>query len=967
MVDRALLLTDVVDSTKWAQELGDEAFAPLWERHDRSARDLLRVWRGREIDKTDGFLMMFDRVADAAGYALAYHRALADAGLPFKARAGMHWGPVSLRLNPDADVALGAKPIELDGLAKSIAARVMAVAQGGQTLLTQEARERLVSDSLRIQSHGHWRLKGLPEPVELFEVGDTESPFLPPPDEQKAYRVLKQGDLWCPIREVKHSLPAERDSFVGRREPLLDIARKFEGGTRVVSILGIGGTGKTRLAMRFARSWLGDHPGGAWFCDLSQARTLDGVHFAIAQGLEMPLGTTDPIVQIAQAIAGRGRCLVILDNFEQVARHAEAVLGTLLDRAAEARFIVTTREVLGIPGEDTMALDPLPSQEGVTLFLSRARSAKHDIRFGDQDLPAVRELVQLLDGLPLAIELAAARVRIMSPRQLVTRMTERFKLLGPLTGRRDRQATLRTTFDWSWDLLNPTEMTALAQLSVFHGGFTLESADAVLDLSPVNEQAWTPDVVQLLLHKSFVRRVSDERFDLLESVRDYAAEHLRTEGRFAGSGARAERAAIARHFAHFAALDERAAVADGLAETNNLVAACRRAVEYGEARFAVGALLGAWAALRLVGPFEAALGLVAAVRSVPGLTSMQQTAIDAVAGDALLMLGKPGPARALLEAGLARARIDGDERQQARFTCLLAEVTSSEGESVHALQGFAQALSMAEAIGDDGLRCRATNGLGNQCNDLGRRDEARGHYTAALKIADAMKDERWQGGLTGNLAMLMHADGEVDAARLLYEQAIGLYRRIGNRRWEGNTRCNLGLLLLESGRTKEALDEFEQALSMARSMGHVRLECTALCNLGIAEQAVGNLTKARTRYEASISLARALGDRLSEGQFRGYLGVLLARTGQLAEAVESLETGELLLRDARADLSLALLLCQKVEVMKAAGRTNDAMAGLDQAEELAGRLRVSPDSELGRALAAARQWPSRSAQACSSS
>jgi len=950
----ALLLTDVVDSTRIAQEHGDEAFAVIWARHDRRARDLLRTWRGREIDKTDGFLVMFDSVADAAGYAVAYHRAIEAADMPFKARVGLHWGPVALRPNSDADVALGAKPTEVEGLAKATTARVMGIAQGGQTLMTSQAFEQHDSVGSRVQSHGHWRLKGLPEPIELFEVGDDRSPFVPPPDDLKAYRVVRQGDLWSPRREIKHSLPAERDRFIGRTEPLLTIADRFDAGSRLVSILGMGGSGKTRLAVRFAMAWLGDFPGGVWFCDLSQARTLDGVHFAIAQGLSVSLDASSPILQLSHAIAGRGRCLVVLDNFEQVVCHAEDILGPLLALAAQARFIVTTRAVLGIVGEDTLVLDPLSTDEATTLFLTRAKSAKHDFRPGEEDSAAIRRLVQLLDGLPLAIELAAARVRVIAPRALVARMTERFKLLGSANGRRGRQATLRNTLDWSWELLDATEKSALAQISVFEGGFTLESAGAILSFPDAAPPVWTPDVIQWLVDKTLVRRVSDERFGLLESVRDYAAEHLRTEGSFVGSGEEGERAAIARHFRYFASLDESAAVADALAEANNLVAACRRAVAHNDASCSVDTLVGAWSALRLCGPFRVALGLVEAVRAVPGLTPRQTIDLIAVASDVGLMMGDSKQARLLIDEGLRQARLEGSALQLARFTCLLGEVSSREGDSENAVRAFDDAVLLAEAIGDDGLCCKAKNGLGALCNDLGRPDEARDHYESALQIANRIRDKRWQAGVTGNLAMLLHASGQVDEAKLLYEQAIALARRIGHRRWEGNTRCNLGLLHLEQGRSKDAREEFELALSMARSMGHTRLECTVLCNLGIAAEKAGDFLDARGRYEESIAMAKSLGDQLSEGQFRGYFGALLARTGNLAEALASVATGEQMLRSAGADMSLALLLCQKAEVMCCVGRYDDSKACLDQADGIASKNSVSQDSELGRALISGR-------------
>ena len=365
---RALLVTDVVDSTTLAEHLGDSEAAALWAAHDRVARDLLRACRGLEIDRTDGFLLLFDTAADALGFALASHHALATLATPLRARAGLHVGSVILHRNRDADVALGAKPLEVEGLAKPVAARVMALALGGQTLLTAAARAALGETVVRLQSHGHWRLKGIAEPVELFEAGEDGAPFTPPPDGDKAYRVIRSRELWLPLREVRHSLPAERDEFIGRHEPLIELARRFEAGARLVSILGMGGTGKTRLATRFGWTWLGDFPGGVWLCDLAQARSVDGIASAVALGLDVPLDKDDPVARLRTAIAGRGLCLVILENFEQVARHAEATLGRWLDVAPQASFLVTTREVLGLPGElHANSRLPSPIPEAVAL------------------------------------------------------------------------------------------------------------------------------------------------------------------------------------------------------------------------------------------------------------------------------------------------------------------------------------------------------------------------------------------------------------------------------------------------------------------------------------------------------------------------------------------------------------------------------------------------------------------------
>ena len=954
----ALLVTDAVDSTRLTQTLGDAAMARHWAVHDRAARDLLPAWRGREIDKTDGMLLLFDHAADAVGYALAYHRALAAAGLPFKARAGIHVGEVTLRANPAEDVARGAKPVEVDGIALPVTARVMSVALGGQTLLTADARTALGEPAApnRIQSHGHWRLKGVAEPVELFEIGAADAPFTPPPDDEKVYRVVRTDDLWQPVREVRHSVPAERDSFVGRREPLLALARRFEDGARLVSVLGMGGTGKTRLATRFARTWLGEFPGGVWFCDLSQARTLDGIYFAVAQGLDMPLGKTDPVLQLGRAIDGRGRCLVILDNFEQVARHAEQTLGHWMDRAAQARFLVTTREVLGIVGEETLALEPLPGPDAAALFLRRAESANQGYRPSADDRAAIEQLVKVLDGLPLAIELAAARVRAMPPRTMLARMHERFNVLWSRAGRRDRQATLRAAFDWSWELLSEPEKAALAQLSVFQGGFTPESVEAVLDLSGMEGAHWTVDVVLWLVDKSFVRQIADGRFDLLESVREYAAEHLRTEGRYAGSGPPALVAAEARHGRFFAALGPKRAIENSCVELDNLVTACRRATARGDSDTAAQALRSAWGPIELQGPFRLGVELAEAVQALPGLSGAARAGVDLVSGAALQLCGRVAEAQRHLECAAAGAAAIGDRLLEGRALHILAPLQARGGHIEAASASFERALAAFQGIEDRSRECALLSGLGAFCESLGRSDDALRHYENGLRIARAAGHRRWEGGLAGNLAQFHANQGHLAKALPLYAQAVSIARELGDRQWEANARCNLGLLHFTEGRMTEAQAELEFALAAAREMGYAQLLSIVQCNLALVAEALGSFDEARAYHEAAVALARDLGDRRSEGQFLGYLGVLHARQRRLPAARDCLGAGEALLRSVSDRVSLGILLCGQAETEHLAGEPAAAQDKLAQAERIADELAdVEPGSEFGQALQRARE------------
>jgi predicted ATPase/class 3 adenylate cyclase/Tfp pilus assembly protein PilF len=947
---RALLLTDVVDSTQLSEKLGDHASAALWTAHDRVARDLLRSWRGREIDKTDGFLLLFGSAADATGYALAYHQAISALDVPLKARAGLHVGPVILRENSAADVALGAKSVEVEGIAKPIAARVMSIALGRQTLLTADAHKALGETSLRIRSHGYWRMKGVSEPVELFEVGDTDSGFVAPPDSEKAYRVMRQGDLWLPVRQIRHGLPAERDTFVGRHETMLELSRRLDDGARLVSVLGIGGSGKTRLVQQFAWRSLGEFPGGAWFCDLAQARSADGIIHAVAAALEVPLGKDDPIVQLGNAIAGRGRCLVILDNFEQVSRHAEETLGRWLNRASAAQFVVTTRDVLGLPGEQTIALPPLPPSDAVTLFVRRCQSAKHDFVATPEDEAAIDQLVKLLDGLPLAIELAAARIRVMSPKSLLARMSERFRVLGSSGGRRDRQATLRATFDWSWDLLPDSEKAALAQLSVFEGGFTLESAEAVLDLSAYSDAAWSADAVQSLLNKSFIRQGIGERFDLLVSVHEYAAEHLRTEARFPGSGAAALTSAEMRHAAYFAGLGEQRAVANRLAETDNLVAACRRAVA-NCAEHVVGALEGAWAALQLRGPMRAGVELASLALSTPRLELAARARIKRVAGKALEASGSKLEGRAHLDEALALARNVEDRRCEAQVLYDLGYLNESEGRMDEARTHYEAALALASRIDEPALQCLAQNGLGSLSEAQGQMDRARDHFEAALLIARRLGDRRREGRILANMGVLHLEQGRIDEGRTNYEAALAMAREVGDRQWEGNTLCNLGLLHQLEGRMPEARAELEGALALAREMGNPRLECIVLCNLGIVLESLDQLDPARSNFELALAIARELRDQRSEGQFLGYLALVHAKQGRLDEARQCLDKGERLLRAVSDRFSLGILQCSRAETEHLAGASEAAGAALTEAQSLANQLHAGPKSELGLAIA----------------
>ena len=959
-----LLVIDVVDSTAVASRLGDTKLSAWWTAHDRAARDLLSRWRGREIDRSDGFFLLFANVGEALGYAADYHRMLPGLHIapepPLKARAGIHVGGLVLRANPAPDVAQGAKALEADGIAKAVAARVMSLARGGQTLMTADANAALcallastaAAAGPVVRSHGHWRLKGMAEPIELLEAGDAHTLFEPPADSEKVHRVVWRDNRWLPACEVGHSLPSEPDAFIGRADALRTLATLIAAGTRLVNVHGMGGSGKTRLALHYGWRWLGDFATGCWFCDLSQARDLDGLVRAVAQGLQIPLGRADAVAQLGQAIAGRGECLVILDNFEQVASLAETTLWAWMCRAPRARFLVTSRDVLRLPGEQVLPLAPLIRREGVELFTRRAIGAGADPEAWSEDAPqALEALVDLLDGLPLAIELAAARSALLEPGALLERMDQRFKLLTRGRGRTERQATLRATLDWSWDLLTVPERDALAQLSVFEGGATLQAIKATLAAGSADGPLLI-DVLQSLVEKSFVRRGANARLMLLNMVQDYASECLASPDRFPGSGPAALQHALQRHWRCFALMGPDRAVQDGCADLANLVVATRRAAAAGDGAAATAALEGAWAALRLRGPFSLGVELALGVEQVPGLDSRLRARVDCVAGWALRTSGRVPDARQRFEAALLGARAAADEANEALVLALMGDLHVNEGRIDAARAALLQASAIAERLDARPLLCQVQASLGNLEDCLGHLDEAAACYAQVLSMARALNHRRLEAGALGNLGLVRDQQGQSASARSLYESALAAAREIGDRQWEGNNLCNLGLLLHLTDEPAPARAALAAALATARELGHARLECVTSINLSLVAIAAGDDAAAEPLLDNALRIARELGDRRTEGQVLGNLAALHARQQRLDAARESIERGAALLEAVNDRLSQALLLCDRAEVLQWSGAPAQARASIDAARAAAGEIKAGAQSELGRRLAA---------------
>jgi predicted ATPase len=646
-------------------------------------------------------------------------------------------------------------------------------------------------------------------------------------------------------------LPQPEGAFFGRqreRERLAAMVREQP----LVTLLGPGGTGKTRLALEVARDLEGAFPGGVWFCDLSEARDVVGAARGVARALDVALGG-QPLEALDAALVGLGPALLVLDNFEQLAGCAAETAGRWRRSAPEVRLLVTSREVLRLAGERLLPLDPLPLHEGppgdlealerspaAALFLDRARARQPDFALSAENASAVAALVGLLDGLPLAIELAAARAHVLSPEALVARLRERvgggarqqgrFRVLR--AGRADtaaRQATLRGAIDWSWELLADWEKAAFAQLGVFEGGFTLEAAEAVLDLSQAAQDLWPEDAVQALVDKSLVR-VGAGRFTMLVSLQEYAAEKL--------TGAERQ-ATEARHGAWFASFGTASAVAalsrrGGrarwralLADLDNLRAASRRAAARGDRVVACQAALAAREVYKQRGPYPEAVALLEGARETlggapPGLEVETPEAAQVLRTLALFYLldGRHRESMAHLQDALRGLRRCGDRSGEGDALGNIAHLTLLMGDREAALRGWEAARAVLRDAGD-------------------RVEEA---------------------NVLANLASLRASLGEVEASLADYEQARALYQATGHSAGEAHTLVGRASLRRRAGQLEAAGRDLDAAEALLDEGSQRPLQLAVSRGRAALLAARGRRAEARALLERALEIALELGN-----------------------------------------------------------------------------------------------------------
>jgi predicted ATPase/class 3 adenylate cyclase len=876
------LFTDLADSTRLWEE-NPEAMRVAVGRHVEVLRAAAESEGGWVFHaQGDGLRAAFAAAPAAVAAALAAQRALSaeqwPAGAPLLARLALHTGEAEARGGT------------YDGACVNRLARVLAAGHGGQILLTAAtaglARDRLPAGAW-LADLGEHRLPDLDRPERICELRHADLPAeLPPLASLEAYR---------------HNLPLRLTAFVGREREMAAL-RELLGGTRLLTLTGAGGSGKTRLALELAAALLDGYPDGVWLAELAGLVDPALVPSATALALGVRERPGQAVLDtLVEALRPR-RLLLVLDNCEHLLEASAELVTTLLRGCPEVRVLATSREPLraegettwtvpplGLPGIDGRPVGDLAGSDAVRLFVARAAAARPGFALTEQTGPAVAEVCRRLDGIPLALELAAARVRALSVEQIAARLNGPFgtgdrglSLLGP--GSRtapDRHRTLRAAIDWSHDLLEPDERALFARLAPFAGGFTLEAAEA----AGAGGAIAADQVLELLgrlVDKSLVLAEpgagGTPRFRLLETIRAYALE------RVAGSGD--EEATRRRHAAFFLALAERAEVEltgprqqawleqlEG--EHDNLRASLGWCLANREAESALRLASALWRFWQVHGYLSEGRkwldGALAIGRA--GAPPMLLAKASNAAGALAAFCGDYEAAAAFLEESVAVRREQGDQSNLARSLANLGIVARRQGDHARATALYEESLALRRALGDRWGIASALLNVGMVARDQGDLARATTALEESLGLSRELADTYGIANALNHLASVSRAQGDLRRARALHLQSLELFRGLG-------------------GRT-ELAECLEGLASVAVEQGNEMLAARLFGAAESAREAVGAPLSPvdRVGYDRAVGQARARGD---EATFAAAWaeGRVLPLEQALSEAVAVPEAAE---------------------------------------------------------------------------
>jgi predicted ATPase/DNA-binding SARP family transcriptional activator/DNA-binding CsgD family transcriptional regulator len=692
-----------------------------------------------------------------------------------------------------------------------------------------------------------------------------------------------------PLQFSGHNLPAPRTSFVGRERELLEVKREL-AMTRLLTLTGTGGSGKTRLALEVARSLLGAYPDGVWLVELAPLSERAHVPQAVARALGVKERPAQPLSDTLAEVLRTKQALLVLDNCEHLVEAVAPLVDVLLDACPRLRVLATSREGLGIAGEMKWLVSSLsvpdPRQqptaeeleryESVRLFVERAHYRNPAFVLTPQNMHAVAQICERLDGIPLAIELAAARVGL-SVEQIATRLDDSLRLLT--TGSRTssaRQRTLRGALDWSYDLLSEPERVLFGQLSVFAGGWTLEAAEAAALGENVKEDEIL-DLLSSLVDKSLVVAEATGkgavRYGMLEPVRQYSRERLGESGEV-----EAIRRAHARFFLALAeeADSELRGPRQGTwlerleTEHDNMRAALTWSVEGGDAeqglRFA-GALAWFWGVRGHYAEGRRWLEELLSKASAAPITARAKALVGA--GRLMALYGDYEPAEITTKEGLRLYQEIGDRKGIARSRADLGWITLAQGH-LERTRTLTEGLARNQESDDSDVHGRGLETLGWLAWDQGYLEQGRSLLEDGLEISRKSGDIRGiVYGLTnvGYAAMLQ---GDYERAKALTEEGLTLSRELGDQPGIVYLLCNLGTIAQEQGDYERAAELFKESIKRNRRLGNRAILAELVEGIAGVVGAYGGAVRAARLYGAAEALREAIGVPLPESDRPRY-------------------------------------------------------------------------------------------------
>lgn len=661
-----------------------------------------------------------------------------------------------------------------------------------------------------------------------------------------------------PTTKTTNLTPARTD-LIGRN---LELARLREifATSRFVTVTGIGGTGKTRLAREFGQISVTDFPGGVWMVELAK---FDGVDEALRELADMlGLGFADPATSVApiiEALRNKPRTLVVFDNVEHLIDQIADPISRILDGTKDVCILATSREPVRIAGEQRFKLTPLGHEAAVRLFQRRATEVIPSFKLDDSNREVIEELVDRLDRLPLAIELAASRINVLPPEKLMERLSSRMHALRAKDrDRPERHETLAATIEWSWELLDKPQRDGLAQCSAFRGGFTLDALESVVDYSGFAE-----DLVEDLVERSLIEFEDGDygrRFFLFEMVRSAA------EAKLAQSGESED--VFARHAQFYVDLIERTSrpqLYERRPELPNLLAALRRVSDPDRK---AGVVLAASRLLRLSG----------------GVALVEETLSELV--------------------GVA-----SDDKVVAALLMHRAVAVFERREVETALSDLDRAIDIAQKAGDSATAADAFILKGLMLTDSNRDDEAREQLARGLEIARDTNDARLEASALGNLGISMSNEGKLKKAEAYFTEAVGKARLAKDDVLTGRSLMNLAVCQSIQRRWQEALANLEESLEFHERVGDDRYRGRAYNALGHVRARLGDVDAAFEAYTLGHEFAHNLGDREAETVALiglGELGRSQSDRTYLVKAVQLNEGGSHWNHEAKARSHLAV-------------------------------------------------------------